>query len=73
MGDNIRIYDLKSGNKKKFGKIDIPHEKKDIFFDKIKIYGKFINIDNDIYKIKFIPEIFLTKNVTNTFETFFNL
>lgn len=73
MGDNIRIYDLKSGNKKKFGKIDIPHEKKDIFFDKIKIYGKFIAIDNDIYKIKFIPEIFLTKNVTNTFETFFNL
>ena len=73
MGDNIRIYDIKAGQKKKFGKVDIPQKKIDGFFDKIKILGKCIDINNDIYKIKFLPEVFLTKDVCNTFETFFNL
>ena len=73
MGDNIRIYDIKAGQKKKFGKVDIPQKKIDGFFDKIKILGKCIDINNDIYKIKFLPEVFLTKDACNTFETFFNL
>ena len=73
MGDNIRIYDIKAGQKKKFGKVDIPQKKIDGFFDKIKILGKCIDINNDLYKIKFLPEIFLTKDVSNIFEAFFNL
>ena len=73
MGDNIRIYDIKAGQKKKFGKIDIPQKKMDGFFDKIKIYGKLVSVNHDIYKIKFIPENYLTMNVSNMFETFFNL
>ncbi len=73
MGDNIRLYDIKAGQKKKFGKIEIPSNKNDGFFDKIKIAGKFVIINNDIYKIKFLPEVYLKINVTNTYETFFSL
>ncbi len=73
MGDNIRIYDIKAGQMKKFGKVDIPQKKVDGFFDKMKTYGKLVEINNGLYKIKFLPDIFLTINVTNTFETFFNL
>ena len=73
MGDNMRIYDIKAGQKKKFGKLDIPQNKIDGFFDKIKIYGKFVSINHDIYKIKFLPENYLKKNISNMFETFFNL
>ena len=73
MGDNIRLYDIKAGQKKKFGKIEIPSHKNDGFFDKIKVAGKFVIINNDIYKIKFLPEVYLNVNVTNTYETFFNL
>ena len=73
MDDNIRIYDIKAGQTKKFGKYDIPKKKIDGFLDKLKIFGKFVSINNDLYKIKFLPNIYLSKNVTNTFETFFNL
>ena len=73
MGDNIRIYDIKAGQKKKFGKVCVPQKKIDGFFDKMKIYGKFVEINNSLYKIKFLPENFLSINITNTFETFFNL
>ena len=73
MGDNIRIYDIKAGQMKKFGKVDIPQKKVDGFFDKMKTFGKLVEINNGLYKIKFLPDIFLTINVTNTFETFFNL
>ena len=73
MRDNIRIYDIKAGQKKKFGKICVPQKKIDGFFDKMKIYGKFVEINNSLYKIKFLPDNFLSINITNTFETFFNL
>ena len=73
MGDNIRIYDIKAGQKKKFWKVCVPQKKIDGFFDKMKIYGKFVEINNGLYKIKFLPDNFLSLNVTNTFETFFNL
>ena len=73
MDDNIRIYDIKARQTKKFGKYDIPKNKIDGFLDKLKIYGKFVSINNDLYKIKFLPDIYLTQNVTNTFELFFNL
>lgn len=73
LDDNIRIYDIKAGQKRKMGKADIPKNKIDGFLDRIKIYGKYVAFNNDIYKIKFRPEIFLTLHVSNTFETFFNL
>ena len=73
LGDNIRIYDLKAGLNKKVGKVDVPTKKSDGFFDKLKILGKFVFIKNDIYKIKFLPEIYQKENVSNTFETFFTL
>lgn len=73
LGDNIRIYDLKAGLNKKVGKVDVPMRKSDGFFDKLKILGKFVFIKNDIYKIKFLPEICQKENVSNTFETFFTL
>ena len=71
--DNIRLYDIKSDFSKKMGKIDIPKDKIDGFFDKIKIRGKFVMINDNIYKIKFLPEIYKNKNKSNTLETFFNL
>ena len=71
--DNIRMYDIKSGQKKKFGKVDIPQNKMDGFFDKLKIYGKFVEINHDLYKIKFLPDNYLNLYVSNTFESFFNL
>ena len=71
--DNIRMYDIKSGQKKKFGKVDIPKNKMDGFFDKLKIYGKFVEINHELYKIKFLPDNYLTKYVSNTFESFFNI
>jgi hypothetical protein len=55
------------------GKIQIPESKKEGFFDKIKIRGKFIIINNDIYKIKFLPENYKNINISNTLETFFNI
>jgi hypothetical protein len=73
LGDNIRLYDLKANHKKKFGKIEIPEKKKDGFFDKIKISGKFVVVNNDIYKIKFLPQNYLAINEINAFDTFFNL
>ena len=73
LGDNIRIYDLKAGLNKKVGKLDVPTKKSDGFFDKLKILGKFVFIKNDIYKIKFLPEICQKENVSNSFETFFTL
>ena len=71
--DNIRLYDIKSDFSKKMGKIDIPKEKIDGFFDKIKIRGKFAIINDNIYKIKFLPEEYKKNNISNTFQTFFNL
>ena len=71
--DNIRLYDIKSDFSKKMGKIQIPESKKEGFFDKIKIRGKFIIINNDIYKIKFLPENYKNINISNTLETFFNI
>ena len=71
--DNIRLYDIKSDFSKKMGKIDIPKEKIDGFFDKIKIRGKFAIINDSIYKIKFLPEEYKKNNISNTFQTFFNL
>ena len=74
LGDNIRLYDLKVKPKKKFGKIEIPSHKNDGFFDKISISGKFVIINNDIYKIKLLPQIYLNSNNTlNPYEMFFNL
>ena len=55
------------------GKIIIPEEKRDGFFDKIKIRGKFVIINNDIYKIKFLPENYKKQNLSNPMATFFNL
>jgi hypothetical protein len=55
------------------GKIIIPEEKRDGFFDKIKIRGKFVIINNDIYKIKFLPENYKKNNISNPMATFFNL
>jgi hypothetical protein len=55
------------------GKIIIPEEKRDGFFDKIKVRGKFVIINNDIYKIKFLPENYKMKNISNPMATFFNL
>ena len=71
--DNIRLYDIKSDFSKKMGKIQIPDFKKEGFFDKIKIRGKFVIINNDIYKIKFLPENYKNINISNTSETFFNI
>ena len=71
--DNIRLYDIKSDFSKKMGKIQIPEMKKEGFFDKIKIRGKFVIINNDIYKIKFLPENYKNINISNTLETFFNI
>lgn len=71
--DNIRLYDIKSYFSKKMGKIDIPSEKIDGFFDKIKIRGKFVLVNDEIYKIKFLPEIYQNNNKSNILETFFNL
>ena len=71
--DNIRLYDIKSDFNKKMGKIIIPEEKRDGFFDKIKIRGKFVIINNDIYKIKFLPENYKKQNLSNPMATFFNL
>ena len=68
-----KLYDIKSDFSKKMGKIDIPKDKIDGFFDKIKIRGKFVMINDNIYKIKFLPEIYKNKNKSNTLETFFNL
>ena len=73
IGDNIRLYDIKSDFNKKMGKIIIPEEKRDGFFDKIKVRGKFVIINNDIYKIKFLPENYKMKNISNPMATFFNL
>ena len=73
ISDNIRLYDIKSDFNKKMGKIQIPENKIDGFFDKIKIRGKFIIINDDIYKIKFLPENYKNQNLSNTFGTFFNL
>jgi predicted nucleotidyltransferase len=73
IGDNIRLYDIKSDFNKKMGKIIIPEEKRDGFFDKIKIRGKFVIINNDIYKIKFLPENYKKNNISNPMATFFNL
>jgi hypothetical protein len=55
------------------GKIIIPEEKRDGFFDKIKIRGKFVIINNDIYKIKFLPENYKKNNISNPMATFFSL
>ena len=71
--DNIRLYDIKSDFNKKMGKILIPSSKREGFFDKIKIRGKFVMINNNIYKIKFLPENYLNQNISNTLGTFFNL
>ena len=71
--EDIRLYDIKSDFNKKMGKILIPESKRDGFFDKIKIRGKFVIINNDIYKIKFLPENYKIKNISNTLGTFFNL
>ena len=73
LGDNIRLYDLKAGEKMKIGKVDVPQTKMDGFFDKIKILGKFVTINNEFYKIKFLPEKYRITNVSNSYETFFNL
>lgn len=73
INDNIRLYDIKADYNKKMGKIQIPNSKIDGFFDKIKIRGKFVIINNDIYKIKFLAEKYKNNNLSNTRETFFNL
>ena len=71
--DNIRLYDIKADFNKKMGKIIIPESKREGFFDKIKVRGKFVIINNEIYKIKFLPENYKNKNISNTLETFFSL
>jgi hypothetical protein len=73
LGDNIRLYDIKSEFNQKIGLIKIPGDKIDGFFDKIKINGKFVKINDEIYKIKFWPEIYKKNNSSNLFQTFFNL
>ena len=73
IGDNIRLYDIKAEFNKKFGIIEIPEAKKDVFFNKLKINGKFVLVDNDIYKIKFLSEKYKEKNISNMFQTFFDL
>ena len=45
----------------------------DGFIYKLKIYGKFVEINHELYKIKFLPDNYLTKYVSNTFESFFNI
>ena len=57
----------------KIGITKIPGDKIDGFFDKIKINGKFVKINDEIYKIKFWPEIYKKNNSSNLFQTFFNL
>ena len=63
----IEFYRLKD--------LKVKKEPKTIKFnkDKIKIRGKFVMINDNIYKIKFLPEIYKNKNKSNTLETFFNL
>ena len=74
LGDNIRIYDLKGGMNEKMGKIDVPSSKKDIFFDKIKIYGRFLEFDDkNIYKIKFLSEVYKNNSANKEVDIFFTL
>ena len=71
--DNIRVYDIKANFSKKFGKIDVPIDKRDGYLHKFKINNKFVFVNDDIYKIKFLPDNYYKEHISNIYETFFDL
>ena len=63
---NIYIYDIKSKNNNKIMTLNYTKNKEyPNFYNNIKIYGDFIEIEKKVYKTNFIPEKFYECNKIN--------